>query len=416
MTHADGVASRSALARCTGDPAAFAREVWGRRASIHAAALTTGDLADGGRGFEDLLTLGDVDHLLSSTALRTPAFRLVKDGAALPASTYTRAGRIGSVPLTGLADPARIFRAFDEGATIVLQGMHRYWPPLSRFCRELELELGHPCQVNAYVTPPGSKGLALHTDSHDVFVLQAFGRKQWDVHASPAEAAAGGRQPLTTTLRPGDVLYMPKGTPHAAHTEETLSGHLTIGIHATTWSSLIDEAARALKRDGALGQVLPVGYHRDAGGLTAAVAERLPEIARRIDKLDPGEVAERLIDAFLMARPPLLAGGLTDVASLADLDDETIVRRRRGSVCELRPRNDRLAVLLGDRELRMPAWLEPAMRAVASRDPGEPLRPRDLAGELDGDSRLVLIRRLVREGLLEIEDPAAGRSHAHHGR
>ena len=84
-----------------------------------------------------------------------------------------------------------------------------------------------------------------------------------------------------------------------------------------------------------------------------------------------------------------------------ELGDDTVVRRRAGSVCELRPRGDRLAVLLGDRELRMPAWLEPAMRSIADLDPHEDLRPRDLADELDVGGRTVLVRRLVREGLLE---------------
>ncbi len=59
-------------------------------------------------------------------------------------------------------------------------------------------------------------------------------------------------------------------------------------------------------------------------------------------------------------------------------------------------------VLLGDRRLDMPGWLEPAMRSVASSDT---LAVRDLAPVIaDPASRLVLVRRLVREGLL-VADP-----------
>jgi bifunctional lysine-specific demethylase and histidyl-hydroxylase NO66 len=55
-------------------------------------------------------------------------------------------------------------------------------------------------------------------------------------------------------------------------------------------------------------------------------------------------------------------------------------------------------VLLGDRRLEMPLWLEPAMLRIAA----EPrFRPVDLeASVADEGSRLVLVRRLVREGLL----------------
>jgi bifunctional lysine-specific demethylase and histidyl-hydroxylase NO66 len=58
----------------------------------------------------------------------------------------------------------------------------------------------------------------------------------------------------------------------------------------------------------------------------------------------------------------------------------------------------RLELLLGDRTLTMPATLEPAVRQVLD---GDELTPGELAGHLDGPSRLVLVRRLVREGLLQ---------------
>jgi hypothetical protein len=47
----------------------------------------------------------------------------------------------------------------------------------------------------------------------------------------------------------------------------------------------------------------------------------------------------------------------------------------------------------------MPAQLEPAMRMIAERDG---LLVGELDGHLDEESRLILIRRLVREGLLEV--------------
>jgi cupin superfamily protein len=393
MDERAGAPSGDALERCVGDPGEFLRDVWARRARFHHQE----------GGFQDLLSFEDVDHLLSSSAMRTPAFRLVREGEPLPESSVTKSARISNVPMTGLADPVKIFREFDEGATIVLQGMHRYWPQLGLFCRDLELALGHPCQVNAYITPPGSKGLALHEDSHDVFVLQTFGRKHWEVHAAPAELASGGRRPLDDVLQAGDALYMPKGTPHAARTQDALSGHLTIGILATTWRRLVDDAVTRLSAEAgsSLDEPLPAGYHHDPRAFGRAVQERLADVARRLDKLDGDELADAAIDRFLTSRHSIIPGGLVDHVRARELDDDTVVRRRAGSVCELRPRGDRLAVLLGDRELRMPAWLEPAMRSVAGRAPHAELRARDLADELDVDGRTVLVRRLVREGLLE---------------
>jgi hypothetical protein len=47
-----------------------------------------------------------------------------------------------------------------SGSTLVLQGLHRTWPPLVDFATDLASELGHPVQVNAYITPAENRGFA----------------------------------------------------------------------------------------------------------------------------------------------------------------------------------------------------------------------------------------------------------------
>lgn len=383
------VIDHTALARCTGDPDAFLGETWGRRASVFTAR--------GSHGFEDLLTLDDVDRILSTTSLRTPSFRLIRAGESIPESAYTRSGRTGSKPVSGMADPARIFELFSGGATIVLQGLHRYWEPVARFTRALELDLGHACQVNAYLTPPAAQGLALHQDPHDVFVLQAFGRKRWEVHAAPGEPE---RAPMDAEVAPGDCIYMPKGTPHAASTQETLSGHLTVGVHVTTWRDVVRDAVEEAAKADALDDPVPAGWWRDPAGFTRSMQDKLATLRAALATIDVDAAAEARSERFLSTRPPLLRGGLVDRMQLGGLDDATRLQRRAGAMCELRVHGDRLVALLGDRQLSLPGWLEPAMRRVAA---SETLAVGDLRAEIaDAESRRVLCRRLVREGLLQI--------------
>ena len=142
---------------------------------------------------EAVLSLADVDHLLTETAIRAPAVRVARDGSVLAESAFTRGGSLAGKPLTGLVDPVKLMRLHDDGATIVLQGLQRYWTPVTDLVAELELELGHPCQANAYLTPPGSQGFAVHSDTHDVFVLQTAGTKQWELHAPPGASEQGRR-------------------------------------------------------------------------------------------------------------------------------------------------------------------------------------------------------------------------------
>ena len=379
--------SRPPLARCIGDAQGFLQRSWGRRPAIHAG--------EDPLGFADLLTLDDVDRILSTTSLRTPALRLVAAGEQIPESAYTRSGTTGSKPVTGMADPARVFELFRDGATIVFQGLHRYHEPVTRFCRELEVELGHPCQVNAYVTPAGAQGLELHDDPHDVFVLQAFGRKSWEVHASPGEDE---RQPIRAEIAPGDCIYMPTGTPHAASTQRSLSGHLTVGVHIVAWRDIVRDALDRIASDASLDDPLPAGWPADLEGLGRSLRERLEGAGGALDTLDAREIVEARLERFLSTRLPLIRGVLVDQGALERISDASRFDRRDGSICELRIRGDRLVVLLGDRRLEMPVWLEPAMRRIAETPS---LALGDLADVLpDREGRAVLGRRLVREGLL----------------
>ena len=174
----------SALDLLSGDAQTFLEKVW----------ASAGPPAPGRPGRAGgVLSLDDADHLLTSTAIRTPSVRLARDGSVLPESAYTRGATLAGKPLTGLVDGRKAVGLFDDGATVVFQGLHRYWPPLAELVAELELELGHPCQANAYLTPPGSQGFAVHSDTHDVFVFQTAGTKQWEVHAPDGRRGAAAR-------------------------------------------------------------------------------------------------------------------------------------------------------------------------------------------------------------------------------
>jgi mannose-6-phosphate isomerase-like protein (cupin superfamily) len=371
-----------ALELLCGDAQTFVEKVWASRIHIHHARPE--DLVG-------LLRLGDVDQLLTSSALRTPALRVAQDGQVLPSTRFTRQATIAGSPLTGLVDGRKAIDLFDAGATIVLQGLHRYWPPLTTLIRELEAELGHPCQANAYLTPPGSQGFALHKDTHDVFVFQTHGRKQWEVHDD--EGAHD------VTMEPGVSMYLPTGTPHAARTQQEVSLHVTLGINQVTWRQtvgrIIDAALDASHLDGAI----PAGYLDDPSVLAAGLGARVRALADDLARVDASAAARVEAERFMTTRTSNLSGGLVDRLALDELGRDTTVARRAGSVCALVPDGDRLRVLLGDRELRVPARLEPALAWLRTQDE---LRPVDLDRWLDKESSIVLVRRLVREGLLQV--------------
>jgi len=398
----------TSLARCVGDGDRFLAEHWGR-APLHLPDIDPG-------GFADLLSLDDVDQLVSSSFLRIPAIRLVRDGTPLDPASYTRSARLGGKELTDAADPGQVYERFRAGATIVLQGLQRFWPPLGRFCRQLELELTHPVQVNAYITPPSAQGLAVHYDTHDVFVLQFGGSKRWSVYepvledplnSQPWSSKRGGAGDpiLTVSLGTGDSLYVPRGFLHSALAQEGTSAHLTIGVVTTTWADVVRTTMAGLDDEVAFRRALPIGFADDADLLAPAIAAHLEQLRAWLEKVDVHDVAKRTARRFWSGRNPVLAGQLHQLSLLDQIHDGSRLRRRPGTICRIDVVEDRLHVLLGDRELHMPAPLESAVRRLADAGAdGEEIEVAALADSLGEASRIVLARRLVREGVLEVTD------------
>jgi ribosomal protein L16 Arg81 hydroxylase len=380
----------SPLDLLSGDAQTFVDKVWATRGLVHETVPEQ---------LTHLLALDDIDHLLTETAIRTPAVRVARDGRVLPDADFVRSGAtVAGRPVTGLVDPRKLLALFDDGATVVLQALHRFWPALTTFTAELELELGHPCQVNAYLTPPGSQGFAVHEDSHDVFVFQTHGTKLWEIHhgdgARPCETHPDCRVD-DVLMRPGVCLYLPTGTPHAARAQESASLHVTLGINQRTWADLLHQAVdpllASLRADH-----LPAGTLEHPESLTEQLTDRLAALAADVRRLDAAEVVMAASDRFLTTRPSRLSRGLVAGLTARALDEHTPLRRRPGVPCVRRPQGDRMLLLLGDRAIDVPAWLGPALDELR---PGRTLTPAELP--ISSGSAVVLCRRLLREGLLE---------------
>ncbi len=284
--------------------AQFAEEYWGQRALLSKAA----DLP---QPFDDLLAAGSVDELLSERGLRTPFLRVAKAGTTLGDKSFTSSGGVGA----GIADQVsddKLVRLFADGSTLVLQALHRVWPPLIALAQDLGAELGHPVQVNAYVTPPQNQGFSNHYDVHDVFVLQIEGEKKWIIH-SPVYQAPLRDQPwsdrraavelkskeeplLQTVLRPGDCLYLPRGFMHAAQALGGVSTHITVGIHVWTEYALAEQmsqqALRAISRDPRIRQSLAMGTSfTDPSGIRSDVELVRRALTEAIQDMDPESIA-----------------------------------------------------------------------------------------------------------------------------
>jgi cupin superfamily protein len=349
--------------------------------------------------YDDLLTEAEVDELICSGGLRHPGFRLVKAGERLSVRDYTSDIPWRPTPFTGAADVERVLAEWERGATVVLQGLHLTRPSIAAFCRSLEEALGHPAQANAYYTPRSAQGLPVHHDTHDVFVLQIAGEKRWLVYEPVLElplkdqrydAAMGapGSPVEDRVLRPGDTLYLPRGWLHEALTSSADSLHLTIGVNVVTWLDAFRAALDELRDD--------VRFRRSWQSEDGAA-----ELVRAFgERLGPDEVARRAREKLIRSRRPIRQGQLRQLRALDDLGPDTELERSPTVLADLVERNGAVALVFEGREVSFPAHARGEVAAAAAAN--EPFTASELPGSLDEAGRLVLVRRLVREGFLRI--------------
>lgn len=407
---------RAALARLLGTTGAedFARDHWGR--TLHLATAQD----RGGDDFSDLFSLAAVDELISERGLRTPFLRVAKDGSTLPDRAFTAGGGIGA----GIADQVsedKLLQLFADGATIVLQGLHRTWAPIRDLSQDLAAELGHPVQVNAYVTPPQNQGFADHYDIHDVFVLQVHGEKRWalrePVHEAPlrdqpwadrrgeVEARAGEAAYLETTLRPGDCLYLPRGWIHSARALGGVTVHLTIGVHQWTRhhlaEALLDRARPALAGSADVRASLPLGVDlTDPASLARDVETAREALLEAVRALPAEEVVRVLRGKERASQRPASVAPLAQLAAAEALTAQDVLRLRRHLLVDVLPGAGE-EVTVSSRAGRF--GMRTAHLPVLRRLLGEGrLRVADLAAE--PEEALELGRLLLRQGLATVAE------------
>eukprot|EP01062_Namystynia_karyoxenos_P015462 TRINITY_DN15605_c0_g1_i1.p1 TRINITY_DN15605_c0_g1~~TRINITY_DN15605_c0_g1_i1.p1 ORF type:complete len:640 (+),score=247.86 TRINITY_DN15605_c0_g1_i1:82-1920(+) len=189
-------------------------------------------------------------------AIATPErlFELLDQGLVAPGMIKVfrcTDGGTKEVPPQGPQTAQDVREFFSKGWSLQWLQPQHVDDSLAEFVAVLESEFGCLVGVNAYLTPPGTQGLAPHYDDVEVFVLQLHGEKLWHLHTStsetpvPTEAQTLPRfqshdlapellgpihsKPL---VKQGDLLYFPRGTIHYAPNQGTApSVHLTVSTY-----------------------------------------------------------------------------------------------------------------------------------------------------------------------------------------
>ncbi len=225
--------------------------------------------------FASLCTWDELNALLSSTVCQT-RLQLFHDGKPIPARLYTTppfgpGWRPGQVS-TGQLDDGRLNVLLRGGASVVLNGIQSFHPPVRPVADALESALGSYAGINLYASWMPTRGFSTHWDDHDVFILQVAGRKRWQLYGETR------RFPLVRDAEPnprpgeavwsevidaGDVLYVPRGWWHDARAEGNDgadgvgSVHLTCSVLPLTGLDFLSWLSGRLARHEAFRRDLP---------------------------------------------------------------------------------------------------------------------------------------------------------------
>jgi hypothetical protein len=276
-------------------------------------------------------------------------------------------------------------------------------------CATLEHHFSHAVHANAYLTPGDSPGFTPHYDTHDVFVLQIAGNKRWRLfeppltlpHRSQAFMPLGYVLPapiLELDLKPGDLLYMPRGYVHAAETLRGHSAHVTIGVTVYTWVDLISELVASAKDIASFRTALPPGFAtRD--DLKSILTEGL---AKCMDQLREHSDCDRLVDSLLQRiRSSQPCPGRTFKSDARVIGLQTRLKIPEADRYRVSIENQQAILEFDGRKLLLPNKVRVTVEDMCRRTS---FAPGELAGPLDIDGKLKLARYLHEERFLTLVD------------
>ncbi|MEU0030848.1 cupin domain-containing protein [Streptomyces sp. NPDC006335] len=365
-----------------------------------------------------LLTAEDLDRLIDSRTLRVSQLWVCNQGRNLPPSTYMSVGeqprsrsvsstadvrRIMTLASEGSPDPVKVAQHVANGASLTINQVDQYIPNLRAMCEQFETETHIRAGVILFVSPPSAQAFSLHADPHDIIVMQTHGTKQWEIHPTVWERENDPTADIRRlVMKPGDMLYVPEGTPHVVRTnEDGLSIHQTIQFNVPRYDKLATKVLTQAfeqycqeQRFSGAAPILRGGGSRIAEDL----APRIAGFAEALKNIDLGALVDQHLKSVVPKQRTLATGRLVAIAAADKVTGDTLLRRT--VPFNITVQDGAVHTVFGRRQLSSPLTTEKALTAIAEAD--DSFTSDALSDELDAASRLLLCQRLVREGALAL--------------
>ena len=171
-------------------------------------------------------------------------FSLVLNKNIIPFSAFLTTG--DALGFSKVApDPAKVENFIRKGASLVLNDLVYLSKEIKGLASDLQTITNGRCQANLYFSMQSHQAFAPHFDTHDVFALHCEGEKLWNIYENfekdpinhpiykqelNDKTEKPGKIIDQVLLKPGDLLYLPRGQFHDALASENGSIHIAFGI------------------------------------------------------------------------------------------------------------------------------------------------------------------------------------------
>ena len=201
----------------------------------------------GARKFENVMSWDILTGILNQTVIWTSkSLMLVLDNDVVAEAAYCEpvTNRDGFEVLQPTA--RKVMDLLLRGASLVTNDIDCLTPVMSGVSAALENRLSGKVQANLYCSWQQRQAFGSHFDTHDVFAIHVAGEKLWNIYetrmdnpiAHPKFKSFGqdwhdsnrGAIAQQVLMRPGDLLYIPRGMYHDAMATSDGTIHIAFGL------------------------------------------------------------------------------------------------------------------------------------------------------------------------------------------
>ncbi len=361
--------------------------------------------------YKNLFSIKVFDSIIEYGKPRGKSLRVVRNQEPLLPTKYEKSD--GSINLN------QLYAAYSDGYTLVINEIQKYSESINRLVHNMRQQLSHNVKANAYLTPANQKALAPHYDTHDVFVLQISGEKHWNFYddTSFKTPLLNSFQPIfketqlsekkEITIKAGDLMYIPRGMPHDAHTTDESSLHLTIGIYPTQHVDLYSKAIQSLAQsDIDLRKALPIGFlnyvEADKKKFIKELSSKFRNSLEKIFEENSLDNSLFIIhDEFRNEIQPKSDGHFAQLDKIADLTIETKLIKRENMPTKVLQQGPYSRIIFPGNVIKGPVHIAPCFDFIANAKYGFRVEEIPLVNDAN---KIKLCKRLVRGGLLKFND------------